>query len=58
MQEKESIRIQSEAVVPDVVKKGKHSKLRSWITPIFGRMPLKDALSGFIGSGGDLGSYS
>ena len=45
MQEKETIQTQSEDTISGLVGMGNRSTLRSWITPTFERIPLKDALS-------------
>lgn len=46
MQEKETILIQNEAVVPGVDETVNRSTLRPWITPALERVPLNEALSG------------
>ena len=58
MQAKETSKAQIKTVVSSVTETGNRSALRTWITPIFERLPLKDALSGVSGNGKDNGYYS
>lgn len=58
MQAKETMQPHGEVTVPRVAETGETSALRAWQTPAFTRLPLKEALSGYTGKGGDTFNYS
>ena len=58
MQVKETMQTQDEAAVPHMPKTSEISALRAWRTPVFTRLPLKEALSSLEGEGSDTVGYS
>ena len=55
---KETMQTQDEAAVTHMPETGDISTLRAWRTPVFTRLPLKEALSSLDGEGSDAAGYS